>query len=158
MKVSVIGTGYVGLVSGVCLAEKGHTVVCVDMDSNKVEKTNAGVPIIYEAGLNELLRKNIGSRFNATTDFRKAVLESDLSLIAVGTPYVGNEIDLGFIKEASQQIGTTLREKAAYHVVVVKSTVVPGTTQNVVLPILENFSGKKAGIDFGVGMNPEFFA
>ncbi len=156
MKVSVIGTGYVGLVSGVCLAEKGHTVVCVDMDSNKVEKTNAGVPIIYEAGLNELLRKNIGSRFNATTDFRKAVLESDLSLIAVGTPYVGNEIDLGFIKEASQQIGTTLREKAAYHVVVVKSTVVPGTTQNVVLPILENFSGKKAGIDFGVGMNPEF--
>lgn len=156
MNVSVIGTGYVGLVSGVCLAEKGHTIVCVDVDPIKVEKTNAGIPIIYETGLEELLKKNIGERFKATTDFRKAVLESDLSLIAVGTPYVGNEIDLGYIKEVSRQIGTTLREKTMYHVIVVKSTVVPGTTQDVVLPILENTSGKKAGVDFGVGMNPEF--
>ena len=156
MNVSVVGTGYVGLVSGVCLAEKGHTVVCVDVDADKVEKTNKGIPIIYEVGLEELLKKNVGTRFKATTNLRQAVLESDLSLIAVGTPYQGNEIDLGYIKEVSRQIGTVLREKPAYHVVVVKSTVVPGTTQDVVLSILEKFSGKKAGVDFGVGMNPEF--
>jgi UDPglucose 6-dehydrogenase/GDP-mannose 6-dehydrogenase len=156
MNVSVVGTGYVGLVSGVCLAEKGHAVVCVDVDADKVEKTNKGIPVIYEAGLEELLKKNIGGRFKATADLRQAVLESDLSLIAVGTPYQGNEIDLGYIEEVSRQIGTVLREKPDYHVVVVKSTVVPGTTQDVVLPILEKFSGKKAGAGFGVGMNPEF--
>lgn len=156
MNISVVGTGYVGLVSGVCLAEKGHMVVCVDVDADKVEKTNAGIPIIYEAGLEELLRKNIKSKFSATADLRKAVLESDISLIAVGTPYQGNEIDLKYIKEVSKQIGAALHEKSSYHVVVVKSTVVPGTTQDVVLPILEDSSGKKAGKDFGVGMNPEF--
>lgn len=156
MNVSVVGTGYVGLVSGVCLAEKGHTVVCVDVDEDKVEKTNKGIPIIYEVDLEELLRKNVGRRFRATTDLRQAVLESDVSLIAVGTPYQGNEIDLGYIKEVSRQIGAVLREKTTYHVVVVKSTVVPGTTEEVVLPLLEEFSGKKAGVDFGIGMNPEF--
>lgn len=156
MNISVAGTGYVGLVSGVCLAEKGHSVVCVDVDDGKVAKTNAGIPIIYEAGLEDLLKKNVGKRFRATTDMRQAVLESDLSLIAVGTPYQGNEIDLTYIREVSRQIGGALRDKLSYHVVVVKSTVVPGTTQDVVLPILEQASGKKAGLDFGVGMNPEF--
>ena len=156
MRVSVLGTGYVGLVSGVCLAEKGHQVCCVDIDPEKVEKTNRGIPIIHEAGLDELLKKNIGVRFSATTDLRQAVMESDLSLIAVGTPFKGNEIDLSFIQEVSQQIGAALREKSTYHVIVVKSTVVPGTTQEVVLPAIEKFSGKRAGADFGVGMNPEF--
>ena len=156
MIISVLGTGYVGLVSGVCLAEKGHTVVCVDVDSDKIEKTNRGIPIIHESGLEELLKKNIGNRFRATTNLHQAVLESELSLIAVGTPDKGNEIDLSYIEEVSQQIGTVLREKSTYHVIVVKSTVVPGTTQDVVLPALEKFSRKKAGVDFGVGMNPEF--
>jgi len=156
MKVSVLGTGYVGLVSGVCLAEKGHRVYCVDIDPDKVEKTNQGVPIIHEKGLDALLKKNIGERFSATTDLRQAVLDSDLSIIAVGTPFKGNEIDLSFIQEVSKQIGAALREKPSYHVAVVKSTVVPGTTEEVVLPLLEKFSGKKAGPDFGLGMNPEF--
>jgi UDPglucose 6-dehydrogenase/GDP-mannose 6-dehydrogenase len=156
MKVSVLGTGYVGLVTGVCLAEKGHCVSCVDIDPEKVQKTNQGIPIIHEEGLALLLRKNIGNRFSATTDLRQAVLNSDLSIIAVGTPFHGDEIDLRYIQEVSKQIGAALREKAAYHVVVVKSTVVPGTTQEVVLPLLEKFSGKKAGADFGLGMNPEF--
>jgi UDPglucose 6-dehydrogenase len=156
MKVSVLGTGYVGLISGVCLAEKGHQVVCVDIDPMKVEKTNRKIPVIHEAGLENLLKRNVPDRFSATTDLARAVLESDLSLIAVGTPFNGEEIDLGYIKEVSRQIGTVLGDKSAYHVVAVKSTVVPGTTEEVVLPILEKTSGKKAGDDFGLGMNPEF--
>lgn len=156
MKVSVIGTGYVGLVSGVCLAEKGHQVICVDVDQAKVDKINKGIPPIYEAGLEELLQKNIGETLTATTDLRQAVMETELSLIAVGTPFDGNEIDLKYIKLVSEQIGAVLKDKDDYHVVVVKSTVVPGTTDGVVLPILEQASGKKAGADFGVGMNPEF--
>jgi UDPglucose 6-dehydrogenase/GDP-mannose 6-dehydrogenase len=156
MKLSVIGTGYVGLVSAVCLAEKGHEVVCVDIDREKVGRINQGVPPIYEKGLEALLQRNIGRSLKATTDFRSAVLESDISMIAVGTPFDGNEIDLTYIMEVSKQLGEVLREKDSYHLVVVKSTVVPGTTGSVVLPLLEKASGKKAGNDFGVGMNPEF--
>lgn len=156
MKVSIVGTGYVGLVSGVCLAEKGHQVICVDVDQTKVDKINKGIPPIYEAGLEDLLQKNIHTNLVATTDLHQAVIDSDISLIAVGTPFDGNEIDLKYIKLVAEQIGAVLRDKPSYHVVVVKSTVVPGTTDSVVLPILEQASGKKAGRDFGVGMNPEF--
>ena len=156
MKVSVAGTGYVGLVSGVCLAEKGHQVICIDIDETKVDKINSGIPPIYEEGLEELLKKNVGSTLKATTNLRQAVLDSDLSLIAVGTPFDGEEIDLKYIKIVARQIGEVLKEKDTFHTVVVKSTVVPGTTDEVVLPILEEASGKKAGVDFGVGMNPEF--
>jgi UDPglucose 6-dehydrogenase len=156
MKVSIIGTGYVGLVTGVCLAEKGHQVVCVDIDQTKVEKINQAIPPIYERGLEELLKKNINVNLRATTDLYRSVIETDISLIAVGTPFDGSEIDLTYVKGASYQIGEALRDKPAYHVIVVKSTVVPGTTDDVVRPILEEASGKKVGVDFGVGMNPEF--
>lgn len=156
MKVSVIGMGYVGLVTGVCLAEKGHQVVCVDVDEAKVEKINQAIPILYENGLEELLKKNIHANLQVTVDLYRAVIETELSLITVGTPYNGNELELSYVKEVSQQIGTALKDKPAYHLVVVKSTVVPGTTDEVVLPILEKASGKKAGVDFGVSMNPEF--
>src|SRR5512143_1846844 len=156
MRVSVVGTGYVGLVTGVCLAERGHTVVCVDVDVSKVEKINHGTCPIYEAGLDDLLQRNLGSRFSATLDLRKAILDSDVTLIAVGTPFDGKSIDLTYIKQVAGQIGDVLKLKGGYHLVVVKSTVVPGTTDDVVLPILEQRSGKTAGRDFGVGMNPEF--
>lgn len=156
MKISVIGTGYVGLVSGVCLAEKGHQVICVDIDEEKVQKINNGISPIHEDGLDDLLKNNLGKTFKATTDLKSAVLDSDLSLIAVGTPFDGDVIDLKYIKQVAGQIGTILKEKSAFHTVVVKSTVVPGTTDDVVLPILEKESGKKAGVDFGLGMNPEF--
>ncbi|HGG59457.1 MAG TPA: UDP-glucose/GDP-mannose dehydrogenase family protein [Gammaproteobacteria bacterium] len=156
MKVSVVGTGYVGLVSGVCLAEKGHEVICVDNDAEKVEKINAGKSPIYEEGLDDLLTNNIGQRLTATTDLRSAVLDSDVSLLAVGTPFNGSEIDLTYVRQVAKDIGSALRDKPGYHVVIVKSTVVPGTTDTEVLPLLEEFSGKKAGVDFGVGMNPEF--
>jgi len=156
MKISVIGTGYVGLVSGVCLAAKGHEVICVDIDKEKVANINNAIPPIYEKGLEDLLKKNIGKNLIATDDLYKAVLDTDLSLIAVGTPFDGEHIDLSYIKEVSRQIGEAIKDKDSYHVVVVKSTVVPGTSDEVVLPILESASGKKAGVDFGVGMNPEF--
>jgi UDPglucose 6-dehydrogenase/GDP-mannose 6-dehydrogenase len=156
MKVSIVGTGYVGLVTGVCLADKGHQVICVDIDQQKVEKINQAISPIYEDGLAELLQGNIGIRLCATTNLRQAIMDTDISLIAVGTPFDGREIDLSSIREVSRQIGEVLGDKPAYHVVVVKSTVVPGTTDEVVGPILEEVSGKKAGLDFGLGMNPEF--
>ncbi len=156
MDVSIIGTGYVGLVSGVCLAEKGHKVVCVDVDQAKVERINRSIPPIYEKGLEELLKKNLNINLKASSDLNKSVMETDVSLIAVGTPFDGNKIDLSYIEEVSRQIGKVLKEKTTYHLIVVKSTVIPGTTDDVVLPILEEVSGKKAGLDFGVGMNPEF--
>ncbi|MDF7799388.1 UDP-glucose/GDP-mannose dehydrogenase family protein [Pontiellaceae bacterium B1224] len=156
MKISVVGTGYVGLVSGVCLSEVGHEVVCIDNNAAKVADINQGKSPIYEKGLDDLLQKHIGTRLNAATDLQKAVVESDLTLIAVGTPFDGDLIDLQYVKQVSKEIGEALNRKDGYHVVVVKSTVVPGTTDDVVLPILEKASGKKAGPDFGVGMNPEF--
>lgn len=156
MRVSVIGTGYVGLVTGVCFAEKGHQITCVDVDQAKVDSINNGVPPIYERELGDLLKKHVGGRLRASTDLAVAVQQTDLSLIAVGTPFDGREIDLTYIKAVSKEIGMALRNKPGYHVVIVKSTVVPGTTDDVVRPILEEASGKKAGVDFGVGMNPEF--
>jgi len=156
MRVSVIGTGYVGLVSGVCLAEVGHEVVCVDVDAAKVARIREGVAPIFEEGLEPLLRKHLGRRFSATQDLRAAVLGSDVTLVAVGTPFDGRRIDLTSVRRVSTEIGRALREKAGYHLVVVKSTVVPGTTDSVVRPLLEEASGKRAGEGFGVGMNPEF--
>jgi UDPglucose 6-dehydrogenase len=156
MRISIIGTGYVGLVSGVCFAEKGHQVLCVDIDQTKVDQINKGVSPFYEPGLDELLQRHIHDGLKATTDFKQAILDTDLSLIAVGTPFDGREVDLTFVKQVAQQIGEALREKSTYHLFVGKRTVVPGTTDQVVLPILEAASGKTAGVDFGVGMNPEF--
>jgi UDPglucose 6-dehydrogenase len=156
MRISVIGTGYVGLVSGACFAEIGHDCVCVDIDASKVERINRGEPPIHENGLESLLKRHVGTRLRATTDLRAAVLESSITFIAVGTPFDGTRIDLSYVREAAHQIGVVLRDKAAFHTVVVKSTVVPGTTDDVVAVELARASGKRAGIDFGVGMNPEF--
>ncbi|MGH1503945.1 MAG: UDP-glucose dehydrogenase family protein [Acidimicrobiales bacterium] len=156
MRVSVIGTGYVGLVSGVCLAHKGHDVQCVDIDAAKVDRINGGESPIHEDGLDDLLQGVLGSRFSATTDLEAAIASTELTLVAVGTPFGEDRIDLAQIRSAAEAIGRELAKKDDYHVVVVKSTVVPGTTETVVLPILEKVSGKTAGDDFGVGMNPEF--
>lgn len=157
MDISIIGTGYVGLISGVCLAEKGHHVTCIDIDDSKVEKINNCCPPIFENGLDVMLSRNIiEGRLKATNDLRKATMESELSIIAVGTPFDGKKINLSYVKKVAQDIGMILKDKETYHTVIVKSTVIPRTTNNVVLPILEQFSGKKVGKDFGVGVNPEF--
>ncbi len=156
MNISVIGTGYVGLVSGVCLSEKGHRVTCVDNDKVKVDLINNKISPIHEKGLDKLLNKNFGNNLNATTNLYESVINSDVSLIAVGTPFDGELINLNYIREVSKEIGLALKDKKTYHVVIVKSTVIPGTTDDVVIPILEKYSGKKIQVDFGVGMNPEF--
>ena len=157
MRIGVIGAGYVGLVTGACLAELGHDIVCADVDEGKVERLNQGRPTVHEPGLDELLAANVGVRLRATTDVREAVLASDLSFIAVGTPLSADgDIDLRFVCSAAEAIGSALQDRADYHVVVVKSTVVPGTTDDVVVPVLERASGKRAGEHFGVGVNPEF--
>jgi len=158
MKISIIGTGYVGLVTGVCLASKGHQVTCVDIDRARVEALNAARSPIFERGLDELLRDTVGRTLTATTDLPEAVRSSDVTFVAVGTPFDGRSIDLSAVLGASREIGEVLQEKDGYHVVVVKSTVVPGTTDGCVRAALESASGKKAGRDFGLGMNPEFLS
>lgn len=157
MKISVTGTGYVGLVSAAGFAEHDHDVTCIDIVCEKVDQINAKKSPIYEKGLNEILEARVGKNLTATLDADNAIVESDITYICVGTPSGKNgEINLGYVQEVSRQIGKVLAEKDDYHVVVVKSTVVPGTTRDVVIPILEQYAKKKAGKDFGVAMNPEF--
>jgi UDPglucose 6-dehydrogenase len=156
VKISIVGSGYVGLVSGACLADRGHTVVCVDNDKRKVDLINAAQAPIHELGLAELLRRNVGVRLSASTDLMAAVAGSDITFIAVGTPAIDGHIDLRFVEQAAADIGRALRSKEAYHTLVVKSTVIPGTTDGVVKESAERASGKVAGRDFGLGMNPEF--
>ncbi|MCL4762498.1 MAG: nucleotide sugar dehydrogenase, partial [Burkholderiales bacterium] len=158
MNVSIIGTGYVGLVTGACLAEKGHHVTCVDLDAERVAALNRARSPIFEAGLDELLRKHVPRSLQATIDLDAAMSDSDLTMIAVGTPFNGESIDLTAVLAAARSIGAVLRRKSRYHVVVVKSTVVPGTTELAIRPALEGAAGKRAGIDFGLGMNPEFLS
>jgi UDPglucose 6-dehydrogenase/GDP-mannose 6-dehydrogenase len=156
MNVSIVGSGYVGLVTGLCLAERGHRVTCVDIDEAKIARLARGILPLHEPGLGELLEAHLGTRFFPTTDLPTAVRESELTLIAVGTPLEDGDINLRYVRAAAASIGSALAGKSDYHMVTVKSTVTPGTTEDVVLPILEATSGKKAGRDFGVGMNPEF--
>jgi len=158
MKISMIGTGYVGLATGVGFAVKGNEVTCVDIDQRKVGQINSGVSPIYEPLLEDYLKKVLkNKKLFATTDFSGAVEKTEVSFISVGTPSrEDGSIDLKYVESASRQIGEVLKKKREYHVVVVKSTVVPGTTEDVVLKSIEKASGKKAGKDFGLCMNPEF--
>ena len=158
MDVSIIGTGYVGTVTGACFAQLGHNVICVDIDSQKVEQINAGIPPIHEPELPELLEKYAGKRLRATDDYSDAVQSSDLTFICVGTPSrEDGSIDLSIVRSASESIGEALLEagKESYHVVVVKSTVVPGTTDEVVAPLVMGEDGVD-GRNIGIAMNPEF--
>lgn len=157
MKITIVGTGYVGLVTGISLAILGNQVICVDTDQNKVSRVNAGTPPFYEPDIDKYLRKVLRQHtLRATTDLEGAVLESNITIIAVGTPTVNNAIDVSFIKQAAKQIGQALVKTEKYHVVAVKSTVLPGTTEMVVKPLIERYSKKKAGTTFGLCMNPEF--
>jgi UDPglucose 6-dehydrogenase/GDP-mannose 6-dehydrogenase len=156
MRVAIVGTGYVGLVTGACLADRGHEVTCVDVDPAKVEAISAGRTPFHEEGLPELLARHAGKGLRATSDLAAAVRGSEITLIAVGTPLDGDAIDLSYVEAAAAQVGQALRGGTDWHTVVVRSTVVPGTTDGVVLPLLELHSGRRAGESLGVGMNPEF--
>jgi GDP-mannose 6-dehydrogenase len=145
-------------VSAASFAADGHEVVGVDVNADKVAAVNAGRSPIVEPGLEELLARGVAEgRLRATSDTNDAVQSSEVSLLCVGTPsHKNGSLDLGYLERVSEQIGAALRDKPAYHVIVVRSTVLPGTTHTVVIPALERTSGKKYGEGFGLSVNPEF--
>ena len=158
MRLSVFGVGYVGCVSAACFANDGHTVTGVDVNRTKVEILNRGDSPIVEPGISDLVRQTVNSgHLNATIDSATAVHNSDISLVCVGTPSKPNgSLDLRYVEHVCEAIGKAIGEKTDRHVVVIRSTMLPGTTDKLVIPTLERSSNKKAGQDFGVCVNPEF--
>ncbi len=158
MRISIFGLGYVGAVSAGCLANDGHDVIGVDPNPTKVDLINRGVTPIIETDIGEMIAAAVAAgRLRATNSVREAVMSSDLSLVCVGTPsQLNGNLDLSFVRRVCEEIGSALREKDGFHVVVARSTMLPGSMRAVVIPSLEESSGKKAGVDFGVCNNPEF--
>ena len=158
MKISIFGLGYVGTVSAGCLANDGHEVVGVDPLLTKVDLINAGRSPIVEAGLGPIVASAVNEgRLRATCDQNQAIQETDLSFVCVGTPSQPNgNLDSSSVRRVCELIGVALKEKQTRHTIVIRSTILPGTMRKVVIPVLEQQSGKKAGVDFGVCNNPEF--
>ncbi|HUQ26647.1 MAG TPA: nucleotide sugar dehydrogenase [Burkholderiales bacterium] len=158
MKICVLGLGYVGAVSAGLLAKEGHEVIGVDPERAKVDLINAGRSPIIEKDLGEIIAEQVAAgRLRASTTVEDAVRHTDLAIVCVGTPSQANGgIDLKYIRRVCEQIGTTLATHPGAPVVVMRSTMLPGTMRDVVIPTLEKFSGKKAGEEFGLCINPEF--
>ena len=158
MRISIFGLGYVGSVSAACLARNGHDVIGVDSDRQKVDLINQGASPIIEPGLRELLSELAQSgRLRATTDVSDAVSNTDVSFVCVGTPSRDNgSLNLDYVKRVCEQIGKVLADKEKFHVVVARSTMLPGTVRSLVIPSLEKASGKAVGSTYGVCVNPEF--
>jgi len=158
MKLSVWGLGYVGTVSAGCLAQEGHEVIGVDSETRKVDLINAGKPPIIEKDIGQIIERQVAAgRLSATTEASVAVRQTDLFLICVGTPSRSNgDIELKYVRRVCEEIGTALRDHQGAPVVVIRSTMLPGTMREVVIPALETFSGRRAGVEFGVCINPEF--
>lgn len=158
MKISVLGLGYVGAVSAGCLASDGHEVIGVDPERAKVDLINEGRSPIIEKDIGEIISAQVRSgRLAASTDVESAVRHTDLVLVCVGTPSLGNgSIDLKYVRRVCEQIGRTLASHDGAPVIVMRSTMLPGTMREVVIPTLEKYSGKRAGEEFGVCINPEF--
>ena len=158
MKISIFGLGYVGAVSAGCLATDGHEVIGVDPNRTKVELINQGTTPIIEKDIGEMIAATVKSgHLRATADVRDAVFGSDMSLICVGTPsQLNGNLDLSHVRKVCQEIGAAIAEKDTFHVVVARSTMLPGSMRSLVIPTLEAASGKVAGVDFGVCNNPEF--
>jgi GDP-mannose 6-dehydrogenase len=158
MNVSIFGLGYVGAVSAACLADRGHTVIGVDPNPDKVAMINAGRPPVLEAELAELTRRAVTQhRLSATTDPQVAVHASEITFICVATPSQTNgNLDFRFLEKVCTEIGAALASKSGFHVVVVRSTILPGTLRGMIIPLLQRHSGKRVGVHFGVCNNPEF--
>ena len=158
MQIAVFGLGYVGCISAASLASQGHQVRGVDTNSTKVELINLGKSPIVENQIDELIASAVEhGRLAATTDANEAVRHSDLSLICVGTPSERNgSLDLSYVQAVCKDLGRALANHDAYHVVVIRSTMLPGSVERTVIATLEQSSGKKSGVDFGVCINPEF--
>jgi GDP-mannose 6-dehydrogenase len=158
LSISVFGLGYVGSVSAACFAHVGHRVIGVDVSPAKVEALGAGRSPIVEARMSELLAEaHQAGQLRATTDAAVAVRESDISFVCVGTPSLrSGKLDLGFVERVVREVGGALKQKKSHHVIVLRSTVLPGTTESLVIPAVEQASGLRAGVDFSVCYNPEF--
>jgi GDP-mannose 6-dehydrogenase len=158
MKICVLGLGYVGAVSAGCLAREGHLVIGVDPETVKVDLINDGKAPIIEKDIGQIIEAQVSAgRLRATIDVTAAVLNTDLFLVCVGTPSRSNgDIDLTHLRRVCEQVGTALRHHPAAPIVVIRSTVLPGTMRSLVIPVLEERSGRRAGVDFGVCINPEF--
>jgi GDP-mannose 6-dehydrogenase len=158
MRISIFGIGYVGCVSAACFARAGHEVIGVDVNPTKVEIINSGASPIVEPGIGELIRDVVKEgKLSATTDTAHAVRSTDVSLVCVGTPSKPNgSLDLGHVARVCEQIGAALAEKSERHTIVIRSTMLPGSIESVAQPAIESASGKKAGKDFGLAVNPEF--
>ena len=158
MNGSVFGLGYVGAVSAACLADLGHTVIGVDPNPDKVGLINAGRAPVVEAHLEELTRRAVDrQRLRAIQDPQAAVQETDITFICVATPSKNNgDLDFRYLEKVCTEIGAALATKTGFHIVVVRSTILPGTLRGLLIPLLERHSGRRAGIDFGVCNNPEF--
>ena len=158
MKISIFGIGYVGCVSAGCFARAGHDVIGVDVNPAKVEIINSGASPIVEPQINELIRDVVKTgKLSATTDSSQAVKSTEISLVCVGTPSKPNgSLDLGHVRRVSEQIGAALTGQSERHTIVIRSTMLPGSVESVVQPAIESTSGKKAGKDFGLCVNPEF--
>jgi GDP-mannose 6-dehydrogenase len=156
--ISVFGLGYVGTVTAACLAHKGNSVIGVDLSAGKVEAMEAGRSPIVEPRVTEMVEEcHKACRLHATSDSEAAVLKTEISFLCVGTPSLRNgKLDLGHIEPVCREIGTALKKKNAFHLIVLRSTVLPGTAESIVVPTLEKASGKKMGEGFGVCVNPEF--
>jgi len=158
LKVSIFGLGYVGTVSAGCLAKEGHQVIGVDPVGTKVDLINTGKSPIIEKDIDEIIAEAVRKgRLRATEDSVQAIRDTELSFVCVGTPsQINGNLDLTHVRHVCEQIGQALKCKLARHTVVIRSTILPGTMRRVVIPVLEETSGKKAGIDFGICNNPEF--
>jgi len=158
MNISIFGMGYVGAVCAACFAERGHTVIGVDVSADKVRLINAGRSPIVEPDLEELLAAGVSSgHLRATDATAEAIEQTEMSMICVGTPSKkSGDLDLSYIEAVTREIGAAIKNKKARHTIVVRSTVLPGTVNGIVVPLLEKMSGKLAGVDFGIAVNPEF--
>ena len=158
LSISVFGMGYVGSVTAACFAHVGHRVTGVDVSPAKVEMMASGRSPIIEARMSELVEEgHQAGRLRATTDAARAVLDSEISFVCVGTPSLrSGKLDLSYVERVVHEIGAALRQKNSYHVIVLRSTVLPGTTESLVIPAVEKASGRRAGTDFAVCYNPEF--
>lgn len=158
MKISVFGMGYVGLVSAACLSGEGHEVIGVDLNPDKIDPVNRGSSPIMEEGLSELIQTSVNSgHLRATSDAKEALFNTEISLICVGTPSKPNgALNLDYVEQVCREIGGILKDKPQHHTVIIRSTMLPGSTRKRVLPALEETSGKKVGQDFSLCFNPEF--
>lgn len=158
VKISIFGLGYVGAVTAACLAKEGHDVVGVDISREKIEQLGAGKSPIVEEKIGDIIADTVSrGKLKATLDAKAAINETEVSMICVGTPSRDNgDVDLTYVLRVSEKIGQLLKNKSAFHTLIYRSTIPPGTTEDMIIPALEESSGKKVYIDFDVCFNPEF--